>query len=77
MVLFLPYFFSFLPIELSERSSIVVSGAKKCGTWARLAEVQDTEAVIGEQEHLGKRQVLIFNKALFQVPGQETNHSDI
>ena len=41
------------PIELSERSNMVVSGAKKCGTWARPAEVQDTEAVTGEQEHLG------------------------
>ena len=41
------------PIELSERSSMVVSGAKKWGTWARLAEVQETDAVTGEQEHLG------------------------
>ena len=32
---------------------MVVSGARKCGTWARPAEVQDTEAVSGEQEHLG------------------------
>ena len=46
-----------LPIELSERSSMVVSGAKKWGTWARPAEVQDTEAGSGEQEHLGRRQV--------------------
>ena len=48
-----------LPIELSERSSMVVSGAKKWGTWARPAEVQDTEAGSGEQEHLGRRQVWI------------------
>ena len=55
--IFLHIFDDLLPIELSERSSMVVSGAKKWGTWARLAEVQDTEAVRGEQEHLGRRQV--------------------
>ena len=30
------------PIELSERSKVVVSGAKKWGTWARLAPVHET-----------------------------------
>ena len=41
------------PIELSERSKVVVSGAKKWGTCARLAEVQETLWVDWEQEHLG------------------------
>ena len=41
------------PIELSERSKLVVSGAKKWGTCARLAEVQETLWVDWEQEHLG------------------------
>ena len=40
------------PIELSERSKVVVSGAKKWGTCARLAEVQETLWVDWEQEHL-------------------------
>ena len=41
------------PIELSERSKVVVSGAKKWGTWARLAPVHETPWDGWEHEHLG------------------------
>ena len=35
----------------AERSRILVSGARKCGTWERVAPEQETEEVGEEQEH--------------------------
>ena len=39
------------PMVLAERSRILVSGARKCGTWERVAPEQETDEVGEEQEH--------------------------
>ena len=39
-------------MELRDRSNVLVSGARKCGTWASPASVQETPLELDGQEHL-------------------------